>query len=89
MQLSLVMQLYLQSSSKLFLYFFPSEVIIGSFECTHCGYENREVQSGAALQDFGVKYILTVEKGKDLDRQVIKSDAGNTERQGGGITLCV
>ena len=53
---------------------FYKDVIISSFNCNHCGYQNNEVQSGNEISDKGVRYQLCVEDEIDLNRQVIKSD---------------
>lgn len=50
------------------------EVIISSFECPHCGWRNREVQSGAKLADYGIRVELELDSVEDLDRQIIKSE---------------
>ena len=39
---------------------FFKEVILSSFTCDECGFENREVQLGGRIQEKGVKYALTV-----------------------------
>jgi len=54
---------------------FYKEVIISSFYCNHCGYENNEVQSASPVQDQGVDIEVKVQTKKDLDRQVIKTDS--------------
>lgn len=54
---------------------FYKEVIISSFYCEHCGYENNEVQSASPVQDQGIDIKVKVESKKDLDRQVIKTDS--------------
>ena len=36
------------------------EVIVSSFQCPHCGATDSSIQSGASLQDQGVKYSLKV-----------------------------
>ncbi|XP_033119636.1 zinc finger protein ZPR1-like [Anneissia japonica] len=51
------------------------EVVLMSFECEHCGYKNNEIQPGARIQDKGCTLKLTVQNEKDLNRQVVKSDA--------------
>ena len=53
---------------------FYKDVIISSFNCNHCGYQNNEVQSANEISDKGVRYQLCVEDEIDLNRQVIKSD---------------
>ncbi|KAK8797803.1 hypothetical protein WA171_005334 [Blastocystis sp. BT1] len=50
------------------------EIIIVAFECPHCGFKNNEVQSGATIQERGVRYQLTVSDKIDLNRQIIKGD---------------
>lgn len=54
---------------------FYREVIISSFHCEHCGYDNNEVQSATAVQEKGVDITLKVSTKADLDRQVIKTDS--------------
>jgi len=54
---------------------FYKEVIISSFFCEHCGYENNEVQSASPVQDQGVDITVSVRTKTDLDRQVIKTDS--------------
>jgi len=54
---------------------FYKEVIISSFHCEHCGYENNEVQSASAVQEEGIDIAVKVKTKKDLDRQVIKTDS--------------
>lgn len=39
---------------------FFREVIVSSFSCEHCGWNNTEVQSAGRIQDQGVRYTLTV-----------------------------
>jgi zinc finger protein len=51
------------------------ELIIMSFSCEHCGYRNQEVQFGGAYAEKGVKLELSVTSSKDMDRQIVKSDA--------------
>ncbi len=54
----------LQGVTRLLLTKIPMfrEVIVSSFSCEHCGNSNSEVQSGASIQDQGVKYMLKVTK---------------------------
>ena len=37
------------------------EVVLMSFECPHCHNSNNEIQSGALIQDDGVRYTLCVQ----------------------------
>ncbi|KAL8682246.1 MAG: hypothetical protein Q9186_001705 [Xanthomendoza sp. 1 TL-2023] len=50
------------------------EIIIMSFSCDHCGFENTDVQSAGQIQERGAKYSLTVTEPNDMERQIIKSD---------------
>ena len=56
------MSFILQGMTRLMLTRIPffKEVIISSFSCDECGFENREVQLGGKVQEKGVKYVLTV-----------------------------
>ncbi|CAG9790715.1 unnamed protein product [Diatraea saccharalis] len=49
-------------------------VVIMSFSCEECGYENNEIQPGGAFAELGVRWKLRVENQIDLNRQVVKSD---------------
>ncbi|ODV92210.1 hypothetical protein CANCADRAFT_84009 [Tortispora caseinolytica NRRL Y-17796] len=52
------------------------EIIVMSFHCDHCGFQNSEVQSAGEIQVKGTKFVLRVEEEKDLERQIIKADSG-------------
>jgi hypothetical protein len=39
---------------------FFREIIVSSFSCEHCGWNNTEIQSAGRIQDQGVRYTLTV-----------------------------
>jgi len=45
-----------------------------SFNCEHCDFQNNEIQSGAEIQQKGIKLKLVVTEVKDLNRRVVKSD---------------
>lgn len=45
-----------------------------SFSCESCGYQNNELQSGAAVNTEGVKITLKVTSPADLNRRLVKSD---------------
>eukprot|EP00760_Papus_ankaliazontas_P019188 PhM_4_TR17935/c0_g1_i1/m.13973/K06874/K06874; zinc finger protein len=51
-------------------------IIVSSFECTHCGYTNREVQFGDEFPPDGVHLNLKVADRTDLNRQIVKSEHG-------------
>ncbi|CAK1547940.1 unnamed protein product [Leptosia nina] len=49
-------------------------VVLMSFSCEECGFENNEIQPGGAFAELGVRWKLRVEEPRDLNRQVVKSD---------------
>lgn len=53
---------------------FFREIIIMSFSCPHCGFQNNEIQSAGQIQPKGARYALRVERETDLQRQVVKAD---------------
>jgi zinc finger protein len=73
---SLCFNCYKQGVTRLLLTKIPffREVIISSFHCEECGYEDRGIQSGSRIEEKGVRYTLTVKSVKDLNRQIVKSD---------------
>jgi len=50
------------------------DVVLMSFECEHCGYQNNEIQSGGKIAEKGIKITLQVVTSQDLNRQIVKSD---------------
>lgn len=50
------------------------EVIIMSFECPHCHFQNSEIQPAAQIAEKGARYVLKIEDKKDFNRQVVKSE---------------
>ena len=50
------------------------EIVIMSFSCPHCGFQNNEIQSAGQIQEKGAKYAFRVEREEDLQRTVVKSD---------------
>lgn len=50
------------------------EIIIMSFECSHCGFKNNEIQPAAQIAEKGARYVLKIEKQEDFSRQVVKSE---------------
>ncbi|XP_076294070.1 zinc finger protein Zpr1 [Lasioglossum baleicum] len=50
------------------------DVVVMSFDCEHCGYQNNEIQNSGKTQDKGIRITLQVATSKDLNRQVVKSD---------------
>ncbi|XP_076644488.1 zinc finger protein Zpr1 [Halictus rubicundus] len=50
------------------------DIVVMSFDCEHCGYQNNEIQNSGKIQDKGIRITLQVATPRDLNRQVIKSD---------------
>ncbi|CAK7275495.1 nucleolar zinc-finger protein [Sporothrix epigloea] len=50
------------------------EVIVMSFRCEHCGFQNNEIQAAGSVQTRGVHYELRLTNLDDFSRQVVKSD---------------
>ena len=65
-----------QGNTKLLLTKIPhyKEVILMSFNCEQCGYQNNEIQSGGQVQELGVKYKVKLQTSEDMSRQLVKSD---------------
>lgn len=55
---------------------FFREILLESFSCENCGHRNSSTRSTGEIQEQGSKYTFRVEKEKDLERQVIRSDTG-------------
>lgn len=53
---------------------FYKEVVLMSFKCNDCDWENNELQSAAQVQEKGVEFKLNVKTTKDLTRQVVKTE---------------
>lgn len=53
---------------------FYKQVILMSFSCEHCGFENNEIQPGGEIQEKGIRITLKVTSMKDLNRRIVKSD---------------
>ncbi|XP_075222038.1 zinc finger protein Zpr1 [Lycorma delicatula] len=53
---------------------FYKEVVLMSFDCEHCGFQNNEIQQGGQFEEKGKRITLKVNSQRDLNRQVIKSD---------------
>lgn len=51
------------------------EVVIMSFSCEHCGFQNNEIQPAGTIQPKGTHYELRLTDLADFGRQVIKSDS--------------
>lgn len=66
---------YPQGTTRLLMTRIPHfrEVILTSFDCSHCGHHNTGFQPGR-VQELGVRYELAIKEARDLSRQVVKSD---------------
>nr|POE71987.1 zinc finger protein zpr1 [Quercus suber] len=53
---------------------FFREIVIMSFACEKCGFQNNEIQAAGEIQGKGARYALRVESEADLQRQVVKGD---------------
>lgn len=53
---------------------FYKEVVLMSFSCDHCGYQNNEIQSSGQVAEKGIKITVKIKDHSDLNRQVVKSD---------------
>nr|XP_013011059.1 zinc finger protein ZPR1 [Cavia porcellus] len=77
---SLCMNCYRNGTTRLLLTKIPffREIIVSSFSCEHCGWNNTEIQSAGRIQDQGVRYTLTVRGLEDMNREVVKTDSATT-----------
>ncbi|KAF5921195.1 hypothetical protein HPG69_018595 [Diceros bicornis minor] len=77
---SLCMNCYRDGMTRLLLTKIPffREIIVSSFSCEHCGWNNTEIQSAGRIQDQGVRYTLTVRAPEDMNREVVKTDSATT-----------
>jgi zinc finger protein len=57
---------------------FFKKLVIMSFSCDECGYKNNEIQSGNALEDYGVKLTFKCLKAEDLQRNVVRGEYAAT-----------
>ncbi|KAM7200922.1 zinc finger protein ZPR1 [Rhypophila sp. PSN 637] len=78
---SLCMNCHQNGVTRLFLTMIPyfREVVIMSFNCEHCGFQNNEIQPAGTIQLKGVHYELRLRDMADFGRQVVKSDAATVK----------
>jgi zinc finger protein len=55
------------------------EVIIMSFSCEKCGYQNNEIQTAGTFQLKGARYELRLTDMADFERSVVKSDTATVK----------
>ncbi|RFU31404.1 hypothetical protein B7463_g4932, partial [Scytalidium lignicola] len=74
---SLCMNCHENGTTRLLLTRIPffREIIIMSFSCPHCGFQNSEIQSAGEIQQKGCHYELRLTAQQDFSRQVVKSDS--------------
>ncbi|XP_065072940.1 zinc finger protein ZPR1 [Ochlerotatus camptorhynchus] len=53
---------------------FYKEVVLMSFCCDHCGFQNNEIQPGGEMAPKGIRISVKIDTMKDLNRRVVKSD---------------
>ncbi|KAK9899759.1 zf-ZPR1-domain-containing protein [Cystobasidium minutum MCA 4210] len=72
---SLCMQCGENGTTRLLLTMIPyfKEVIIMSFRCPHCGFNNNEIQPAGSIQPLGSVYTVKCTIRDDLNRQLVKS----------------
>ncbi|KAI0788815.1 zf-ZPR1-domain-containing protein [Abortiporus biennis] len=72
---SLCMQCGQQGMTRLLLTSIPffREVIVMSFRCEHCGFNNNEIQSAGTIRPEGTVYTAKILSRDDLNRQLVKS----------------
>lgn len=63
-----------QGITRLFLTKIPffKDVVVGSFTCDKCGYQNSELKPAGAIQEKGVKYKVLIKDQNDLNRQIVQ-----------------
>ncbi|KAI0791646.1 zf-ZPR1-domain-containing protein [Irpex lacteus] len=73
---SLCMKCYKQGVTRMLLTSIPffREVIVMSFRCEHCGFQNNEIQSAGQIRPEGSVYTARILTRKDLDRTIVKSE---------------
>ncbi|XP_018418241.1 PREDICTED: zinc finger protein ZPR1, partial [Nanorana parkeri] len=57
---------------------FFKEIIVSSFSCDSCSWTNTEIQSAGQIQEQGVRYSLSVQSRRDINREVVKTDYATT-----------
>lgn len=72
---SLCLQCRNNGTTRLLLIKIPfyKEVVVMSFRCDHCGWQNNDLQPAATIQPTGVRFELQVRTKEDLNRQVVKT----------------
>ncbi|KKP02705.1 zinc finger protein [Trichoderma harzianum] len=78
---SLCMNCHENGMTRLLLTQIPyfREVVIMSFSCDHCNFQNNEIQPAGTIQPKGTHYELRLTTLADFSRQVVKSDTATVK----------
>ncbi|OIW27497.1 zf-ZPR1-domain-containing protein [Coniochaeta ligniaria NRRL 30616] len=78
---SLCMNCHKNGTTRLLLTAIPyfREIILMSFQCDECGFQNNEIQAANELQAKGARYELRLFDMADFERQVVKSDTATVK----------
>lgn len=73
---SLCMNCHADGITRLLLTRIPffREIVIMSFSCEECGFQNNEISSAGSIQQKAAKFAFKVDSDADLQRQVVKTD---------------
>lgn len=73
---SLCMNCHEDGTTRMLLTRIPffREIIIMSFSCLKCNFQNSEIQSAGEIQQRGVHFTFKLDSAADLQRQIVKSD---------------
>lgn len=73
---SMCMNCHENGTTRLLLTSIPfyKEVVLMSFNCEHCGFQNNEIQPGGEMAPKGIRISVKITTLKDLNRRVVKSD---------------
>jgi zinc finger protein len=52
------------------------EILLESFSCDHCGWQNKTVKSAGQIQEKGSKYTFRLDQMADFQRQVVRNETG-------------
>lgn len=73
---SMCMNCHENGTTRLLLTSIPfyKEVVLMSFSCENCGFQNNEIQPGGEMAPKGIRISVKIDTAKDLNRRVVKSD---------------
>lgn len=49
-------------------------MVIGAFECPHCGFKNNSIQGAGAIAEMGSEMVCIIKCAQDLNRQIVKTE---------------